>query len=76
MARLVYGMMQSLDGYVSGPEGGPGIGAPDEVLFQHFTGWTKTVTACLYGRVIYELMRYWEEDRPEYSDLERDVPLV
>lgn len=76
MARLVYGMMQSLDGYVSGPEGSPGIGAPDDVLFQHFTDWTQQVSGCLYGRVIFELMRYWDEDRPEYSDTEREFSLA
>ena len=32
MAKLIYGMMQSLDGYISGPEGGPQLPMPGEAL--------------------------------------------
>src|SRR5690606_33594289 len=72
MVKLVYGLMQSLDGYVSGPEEGPGLGAPNEELFRHFIEQLRGVGGCLYGRRIYEVMRYWDEDRPDYSDIERE----
>jgi dihydrofolate reductase len=71
MARLVYGMMQSLDGYVDDAEGNLVLPAPDAELFRHFTEHVGGAAGCLYGRRIYELMRYWDDDRPEDTDLER-----
>ncbi|HEX7003530.1 MAG TPA: dihydrofolate reductase family protein [Trueperaceae bacterium] len=76
MARLVYGMMQSLDGYVDDTEGNLVLPAPDDDLFRHFTEQVRGVSGCLYGRRIYDLLRYWDEDRPEYSDLEREYGQV
>ena len=76
MGRLVYGMMQSLDGYVADFEGKLVIPPPDDELFVHFTDHVRGVAGCLYGRRIYELMRYWDEERPEYSDLEREYGVV
>ena len=64
MAKLVYGMMQSLDGYVAGPDGGPGLPMPGEVLHRHFNDHMRRVSGCLYGRRMYEIMRYWETDQP------------
>lgn len=64
MARLVFGMMQSLDGYVSGPEGGPQLPPPDDKLHRHFNDHVRAAAGCLYGRRIYEVMRYWEVDQP------------
>jgi dihydrofolate reductase len=72
MARLVFGMMQSLDGYVDDAAGGLVIPAPGDALFIHFMDQVRSVAGCLYGRRMYEVMRYWDEDRPEYTDLERD----
>jgi dihydrofolate reductase len=81
MAKLVYGMMQSLDGYVSGPEDGPGLGGPDEALHRHFNDHMRSLSGCLYGRRIYEIMRYWDEDEPgqdevglEFGAAWRDCP--
>jgi dihydrofolate reductase len=62
MAKFVFGMNQSLDGYVdymamtTGPE-----------LFRHWTEHVRGLTGSIYGRRMYELMRYWDEDRPEWS---------
>lgn len=72
MARLVYGMMQSLDGYVDGPEANLVIPGPGPVLFRHFTNQVKREAGALYGSRIYGLMRYWDDDRPEWSDDERE----
>lgn len=72
MAKLVYGMMQSLDGYLDDAEGSLVLPGPDEELFRHFTEQVRGVSGRLYGRRTYELMRYWDEDRPEHFDLERD----
>lgn len=72
MAKLVFGMMQSLDGYVAGAAGGPDLPAPGPALHRHFNDHVRDLAGCLYGRRIYELMRYWDEDRPEWDDVARD----
>lgn len=72
MGKLVFGMMQSLDGYVDGVAGGPGLPAPGAELHRHFNDHVRGLVGCLYGRRIYEIMRYWDEDRPEWDDIEHD----
>jgi hypothetical protein len=61
MAKLVYGLNQSLDGYVDHRELGPG--SPE--LFPHFIEHVRGVTGMLYDRGMYEVMRYWDEDHPD-----------
>lgn len=72
MGKLVFGMMQSLDGYVAGPPGGPELPPPDEQLHRHFNDHVRELAGMIYGRRIYEIMRYWEDDRPEWGAVERD----
>jgi dihydrofolate reductase len=67
MAKLVVGMNQSLDGYVDHE-----AFAPDPVLFRHFIEQVRGLTGSVYGRRLYEVMRYWDEDHPEWSPEERD----
>jgi dihydrofolate reductase len=62
MAKLVFGMNQSLDGYVDHTEF-----APDQTLFRHFIEEARGQAGSLYGRRIYEIMRYWDDDRPEWD---------
>ncbi|WP_409265392.1 dihydrofolate reductase family protein [Massilia sp. BHUDP2] len=62
MARLVFGMNQSLDGYVDHMAFGP-----SPRLFRHFIEEAQAQTGSIYGRKIYEIMRYWDEDRPEWG---------
>src|SRR4051812_12732068 len=71
MGKLVFGMMQSLDGYVDDAGGGLVLPPPGEALFRHFTDHVRDLAGCLYGRRIYETMRYWDEDRPEWDAGER-----
>jgi len=59
MAELVYGMNMSLDGYVD--HDAPGF-EPDPVLFRYFIEMTRNTTASIYGRGLYDLMRYWDGD--------------
>ena len=72
MAKLVFGMMQSLDGYVAGAEGGPGLPVPGEALHRHFNAHVRGIAGSLYGRRMYEVMRYWDEDRPEWGAVAHD----
>ena len=62
MAKLVFGMNQSLDGYVDHDAFAPG-----PALFRHFIEQARGLTGSVYGRRIYELMRYWDEDRSEWN---------
>jgi len=67
MAKLVFGMNQSLDGYVDHDKFSPG-----PVLFRHFIDQVRDLTGSVYGRRIYEVMRYWDEDHPEWNAEERN----
>ena len=66
MAKLVFAMNQSLDGYVdhmafaSGP-----------TLFRLFIGETQGQAGSVYSRQRYEVMRYWDDDHPEWDAEER-----
>jgi dihydrofolate reductase len=62
MAKFVFGMNQSLDGYVDHLEMRTG-----PALFRHWIEHVRDLTGSVYGRRMYELMRYWDEDRPEWS---------
>jgi dihydrofolate reductase len=67
MAKLVFGMNQSLDGYVDHM-----AFAPSPTLFRHFIEQARDQTGSVYGRRLYEVMRYWDEDHPEWDAEERD----
>jgi dihydrofolate reductase len=59
-------MNQSLDGYVDHMEF-----APDPTLFRHFIEEAEGQAGSLYGRKIYEIMRYWDEEHPEWDSERR-----
>jgi dihydrofolate reductase len=71
MAKLVFGMNQSLDGYVDHTAFAPG-----PALFRHFIEQVRGLTGSVYGRRMYEIMRYWDEDLPEWSAEERDFAVA
>jgi dihydrofolate reductase len=67
MAKFVFGMNQSLDGYVDHQEFAPGPS-----LFRHFTEQVRDLAGSVYGRRMYEVMRYWDEEHPAWDAEERD----
>jgi dihydrofolate reductase len=67
MARLVFGMMQSLDGYVDDAAGGLVLPPSSRTLFRHFTDHVGGLAGMLYGRRIYEVMRFWDDTHPEWG---------
>ena len=67
MARLVFGMNQSLDGYVDHTAFAPG-----PALFRHFIDEARGQAGSIYGRVMYEIMRYWDDDQPDWDAAERE----
>lgn len=66
MARLVFGMNQSLDGYVDHTGFAPG-----PTLFRHFVEEAEGQAGSIYGREMYETMRYWDDDQPGWNADER-----
>ena len=70
MAKLVFGLSQSLDGYVDHL----GMPRPGPALFRHFTDHVRDLAGSVYGRRTYEIMRYWDEDAPEWTRLNSTSP--
>jgi dihydrofolate reductase len=69
MAKLVFGLNQSLDGYVDHDHQ---EFSPGPSLFRHFIEQVRDLTGSVYGRRMYEVMRYWDEDSPKWGAEERD----
>lgn len=66
MAKLIFGMNQSLDGYVDHLAFAPG-----PKLFEHFIDETRKQTGSIYGRKIYDIMRYWDQEHPDWDQPRR-----
>lgn len=60
-------MNVSLDGYVDHEAFAPG-----HLLFRHWIELVRGLTGSIYGRRLYEVMRYWDEDHPEWDADERE----
>jgi dihydrofolate reductase len=76
MAKLVFAMNLSLDGYVDHE-----AMAPSPVLFRHWLEHVRGLAGSIYGRRMYEVMRYWDDDDPawdaerrEFADAWRALP--
>src|SRR6202051_365394 len=68
MGKIVFGMNQSLDGYVAGVDGELELLPPPGIaLFRYWIDHVRDLAGSLYGRRMYEVMRYWDEDRPEWG---------
>lgn len=67
MAKLVFGLNQSLDGYVDHAEM-----PSDPAVFRHFVERVRGVSGMVYGRRMYEVMRYWEQDDPKRTEEQQD----
>ncbi len=72
MAKIVYGLNVSLDGYVDHMAMGP----PAPALFRHFIDQLRGLTGSVYGRVMYEVMRYWDEEQPDWDAHDREFAAV
>src|SRR5271168_2736559 len=67
MAKLVFGMNTSLDGYVDHQNF-----LPSPLVFRHFIEQVRDLTGIVYGRRMYEVMRYWDEDLPDWVAEDHD----
>jgi dihydrofolate reductase len=60
MARLIYAMNTSLDGYISDRDGKFDWSIPTPELFAAITELERPIGTYLYGRHMYETMAVWE----------------
>jgi dihydrofolate reductase len=60
MARLIYSAIMSLDGYIADADGRFEWAAPGEEVHAFVNELERPVGTYLYGRRMYETMRYWE----------------
>ncbi len=60
MAKLIYLLLMSLDGYIEDTEGNFGWAAPDEQVHTYINELASPIGTYLYGRRMYETMVYWE----------------
>jgi dihydrofolate reductase len=62
MAKLLYVLNVSLDGYIADEDGKFDWGAPDQEYYSFINDLLRPVGTYLYGRRLYELMAVWETD--------------
>lgn len=68
MAKLIFGLNQSLDGYVDHKAFGP----PRPGLFRHYIDYVHGLSGFVHGRGMYEVMRYWDDDLPDWDAEEHE----
>ena len=64
-------MNLSLDGYVDHEKF-----APEPAMFRHWIERMRALTGSVYGRRMYEIMRYWDQDRPEWNAEHREFAMA
>ncbi|MEI9410430.1 dihydrofolate reductase family protein [Mesorhizobium salmacidum] len=74
MARIIYSMLTSLDGYIARSDEDIGLPVPEAELHQHFNDMMRQASAVLAGRRMYETMRFWDSPERETGtdEVERD----
>ncbi len=72
MAKLVFAMQQSLDGYVDHLKMPP----PPPVLSRHLLEQVRAQSGFVCGRVMYDIMSYWDEDRTEWDAHDHEFAAV
>jgi dihydrofolate reductase len=60
MAKLIYSVIASLDGYIADESGNFDWAAPDEEVHRFVNDLERPVGTYLYGRRMYEVMVAWE----------------
>jgi dihydrofolate reductase len=73
MRKLIYSMGVSLDGFIAGTDGEIDWSAPDEELHRFHNRQAREAGAYLYGRRLYETMRYWETAEENSSAPEHEL---
>jgi dihydrofolate reductase len=70
VAKVIYPAIASLDGYVADEDGKFDWAEPDEEVHTFVNDLERSIGTYLYGRRLYEVMRYWEtiplDDQPHF----------
>jgi dihydrofolate reductase len=72
MAKLIFGLQQSLDGYVDHLR----LGRPGAALSRHFMEHVRGLAGIVYGTRTYDVMRYWDEERPDWDSEAREFAVA
>jgi dihydrofolate reductase len=74
MARLIYMMNMSLDGYTQDEHGNFGYAAPkDQEVHTWILEYVSSFSTLLYGRRMYETMVYWETAHTEPDQTQSEL---
>jgi dihydrofolate reductase len=78
MAKVIYSSVASLDGYVADENGNFDWAAPDDELHAFVNDLERPVGTYLFGRRMYEVMRFWEHSDllSDKSDVMRDFATI
>jgi len=78
MGRLIYSGIMSLDGYTVDEDGSFQWAAPDEEVHAFVNDLQRPVGTYLYGRRMYETMRFWEtaDTMPDEPPVVRDYTAI
>jgi dihydrofolate reductase len=76
MRKLTYGYMVSVDGFIEGPNRELEWPVLDEELLRHANEQESRFDAFLYGRRMYEVMRYWDAPDPSLPDYELEYARI
>jgi dihydrofolate reductase len=78
VAKLVYSAITSVDGYIADDAGNFDWAMPDEEVHTFVNDLERGVGTYLYGRRMYETMRYWEAIDPvgERDPVARDFAAI
>jgi dihydrofolate reductase len=82
MSKFVFGMGQSLDGYIAAngqtfssntaaPDGPPLL-PPGPELHRYFNDHVCGLAGILYGRNMYEVMTDWDHEHSDWEEIEKD----
>jgi dihydrofolate reductase len=78
VGKLIYSSIASLDGFVADAAGNFEWAAPDEEVHQFINDLERPIGTHLFGRRMYEVMRYWETvpDDDSESAIARDYSRI
>lgn len=70
--QIFYGYAVSVDGYIASAHGDIGLPMPEEALHRHFNEMQARTALTLYGRNMYEVMKYWDAPPAESAAHEQE----